>query len=56
MTDPVVPKLTEQRLRLVKWTGDAPADGTEPIGHPQCEEVLELDFTTGERRVIYRRD
>lgn len=53
--DAVQLKYTEA-LRLVKWTGEAPPDGTDPIGHPQCEEVVELDPQTGASRVIYRRD
>jgi hypothetical protein len=55
MNETLALKYTEA-LRLVKWTGDPPPDGTEPVGHPQCEEVLELDPTTGSSRVIYRRD
>ena len=45
-----------ESLRLVKWTGEAPADGTDPIGHPQCEEIVEIDPKTGNSRVIYKRD
>ena len=44
-----------ENIRVVKWTGEAPPDGTEPIGHPQCEEIIDLDPLTGESRVIYRR-
>ena len=44
-----------ENIRVVKWTGEAPPDGTEPVGHPQCEEIIDLDPQTGESRVIYRR-
>ena len=45
-----------ESLKLVKWTGDPPEGEPDPIGHPQCEEVVEFNLSTGERRVIYRRD
>ena len=38
---------------LVKWDGEPP-EGAEPIGHPQCIEVIELE--DGVSRVIYRRE
>jgi hypothetical protein len=43
-------------LRLVKWDGDPPEGDPDPIGHPKCAEVLEINMQTGERRELYRRD
>lgn len=56
MMDEARPKWREESLRLVKWTGEAPEGDPDPIGHPQCEEVIEIDLQTGERRILYRRD
>ena len=46
----------QEQLRVVKWDGDPPPDGTEPVGHPQCDEILEVNLTTGDSTVIYRRE
>jgi hypothetical protein len=50
------PRVDVIAIRLVKWTGEAPEGEPDPIGHPQCEEVLEINVQTGARRVLYRRD
>lgn len=39
--------------RLVKWDGEPP-EGAEPIGHPQCIEVLAIE--DGQIQILYRRE
>lgn len=41
------------RTRVVKWDGEPP-EGADPIGHPQCREVLELEHGHAPV-VIYKR-
>ena len=54
MNDNPQVRIDWQSARLVKWRGDVP-EGTDPF-HPQCDEIVELNLHTGERRVIFRRD
>lgn len=51
MSEQQVQVAAHVKVRLVKWDGDDP--GEEPIGHPACIEVIELEG--GESRTIYRR-
>jgi hypothetical protein len=52
MSDQQVELAAHVVVRLVKWDGDDP--GEDPIGHPQCVEVIELE--DGESRILYRRE
>ena len=41
------------KITLVKWDGEPPADA-DPMGHPQCIEILEVE-DGATPTVIYRR-
>jgi hypothetical protein len=41
------------RAVLVKWDGEPP-EGADPIGHPQCIEIIEIN-PGEEPRVVYQR-
>ena len=54
MTQPDdLPMKVSVERTLVKWDG-TPPEGADPLGHPQCAEILKID-DDGTVRTIYRR-
>ncbi len=53
MSEVSVGVMASVKTLIAKWDGEPP-EGADPIGHPQCIEVIEIEDDV--LRTIYKRD